>query len=92
MAGDSLADEIKKRLNKERSASKPKAPAPAPSANPITWKDFLAAHQAKGLERAEIEKRFRLADRNHDEVLTPEEMEAHRIEAARNKSKKKRSS
>ena len=92
MAGDSLVDEIKKRLGKERAALKPKAPAPPPSAASVTWKDFLELHQAKGLKRAEIEKRFRVADRNHDEVLTLEEMEAHRLEAARNKSKNKRSS
>lgn len=86
-AEDDLLSKLKQRLAKEKSRlkSKPKSSPP----QPITWEQFLAAEQNRGVPRSDLARRFRVADSNHDDVLTPTEIEAHRKTAAKNKARKK---
>ncbi len=90
-AEDKLITQLKERLMKEKARQKAKAKDSADDQPkvPVTWEQFLAANQDKGVTRSELAKRFRVADANHDEILTPAEIDSHREAAARNKAKRK---
>jgi hypothetical protein len=51
----------------------------------ITMEEFTAAHAHRGLPPETLTRRFRVADANDDGLLTPEEVEEHRIRAEQNK-------
>jgi hypothetical protein len=62
--------------------------APALPPHPLTWDEFVATQRSRGLPMATLEKRFRVADANRDSILTPEEIQRHRVAAAQNKSQR----
>jgi hypothetical protein len=54
----------------------------------MTVDEFIAANAHRRLASDVLKSRFRVADANSDGMLTPGEMEVHRIRAAHNKSKR----
>ena len=58
------------------------------SARPMTVDEFIAANAHRRLTSDVLKSRFRVADSNSDGLLTPGEMEEHRIRAAHNKRKR----
>ncbi|MEZ0386302.1 MAG: hypothetical protein ACAI34_04485 [Verrucomicrobium sp.] len=53
--------------------------------HPITLEEFSAEQARRGLPPETITRRFRVADANDDGLLTPEEVQQHRIRAEQNK-------
>lgn len=51
----------------------------------MNWPEFVAASKGRGLSVAQLQTRFNAADDNDDGVLTPEEIQHHRMHAARRK-------
>ena len=54
-------------------------------ARAMTVNEFVAANAHRQLSTEVLHARFRVADANDDGLLTSEEVESHRIRAARNK-------
>lgn len=53
----------------------------------MTLEQFIAANSRRGLTPAVLGARFRVADADGDGLLTPEEIESHRVTAAQNKQR-----
>lgn len=54
----------------------------------VTVEEFIKANAHRGLAADVLRSRFKVADDNDDGLLTPEEVERHRVIAAENKRRR----